>query len=128
VNIAVKQLQVTFDCAEPARMARFWCDVLGYVEAPDYGPSSAACSDPTGIGPRLYFQRVPEGKTVKNRMHLDVRAGTGLTGDARLTTLQAESARLRSLGATQVQLLPADEDNECCIVMQDIEGNEFCLD
>ena len=109
-------------------MARFWCDVLGYIEAPDDGPSSAACIDPAGVGPRLYFQRVPEGKTVKNRMHLDVRAGTGLTGDERLTTLQAESTRLRSLGATQVQLLSADEDNECCIVMQDIEGNEFCLD
>lgn len=109
-------------------MARFWCDVLGYVQAPGNGPSSAACFDPTDVGPRLYFQRVLEGKTAENRMHLDVRAGTGLTGAERLTTLQTESARLRSLGATQVQLLPADQDNECCIVMQDIEGNEFCLD
>lgn len=128
VNIGVRRVQVTFDCAEPARLARFWCDVLGYVEAPDFGPSSAACLDPTGVGPRLYFQRVPEGKTAKNRVHLDVRAGTGLTGDERLTTLQTESARLTALGARQVRLLPADEENECCIWMEDIEGNEFCLD
>lgn len=128
MSIGVRQVQVTFDCAEPVRMARFWCDVLGYVEAPDNDASSAACSDPTGIGPRLYFQRVPEGKTGKNRVHLDVRAGTGLTGDERMMRLQTESTRLTALGAMQVQLLPADQDNECCIVMQDMEGNEFCLD
>jgi hypothetical protein len=80
------------------------------------------------VGPRLFFQRVPEGKVVKNRVHLDVRAGTGLVGEERLTTLEAECTRLVTLGAVRVQLLAADEDNESCIVMQDIEGNEFCLD
>ena len=87
-----------------------------------------ACTDPTGVGPRLFFQRVPEGKVAKNRVHLDVRAGTGLVGDERLATLEAECARLVELGATHVNTLYADGINESCIVMQDIESNEFCLD
>lgn len=87
-----------------------------------------ACSDPSGTGPRLLFQRVPEGKVVKNRLHLDVRAGTGLVGAERLATLEAECARLVALGAVHVRTMRADGENESCIVMQDIEGNEFCLD
>ncbi len=141
----VRQVQVTFDCADPERVARFWCEVLGYVapEPPegfatwdDYNRSLPpeqrnswfACSDPTGAGPRLFFQRVPEGKVVKNRVHLDVRVGTGLAGEERLAALEAECARLLPLGAVRYRLLLADEDNESCLVMQDIEGNEFCLD
>jgi hypothetical protein len=142
---SVRQVQVAFDCAEPERVARFWCEVLGYVPPPppegfaswdDYNRSLPpedqdswfACSDPSGVGPRLYFQRVPEGKVVKNRVHLDVRVGTGLVGEERLATLKAESARLVALGAVQVRVLEADEENESCILMQDIEGNEFDLD
>jgi hypothetical protein len=125
---SVRQFQVTFDCAEPERVARFWCEVLGYVAPPeDQGPSFA-CTDPTGVGPRLYFQPVPEDKVVKNRLHLDVRVGTGLVGEERLNALEAECARLVPLGAVRVRLLPADDDNESCLVMQDVEGNEFCLD
>ncbi|GAA2997999.1 VOC family protein [Actinokineospora diospyrosa] len=142
---SVKQVQVTFDCAEPARVGRFWCEVLGYVLPPappgfadwdefdrtlppERQGAAYACVDPAGVGPRLYFQRVPEGKVVKNRVHLDVRVGTGLVREERLAALEAECARLIALGASRVQLLPADEDNESCIVMQDVEGNEFCLD
>jgi hypothetical protein len=129
---SVKQVQVTFDCAEPGRVARFWCEVLGYVMHPSMAElpvqEDSACVDPDGVGPRLYFQRVPEGKVVKNRVHLDVRVGTGLVGDERLATLEAEGARLIELGASRLWLLPADEENESCLVMQDIEGNEFCLD
>lgn len=141
----VRQVQVTFDCAQPRRVARFWCEVLGYVPAPppegfatwDDAEASlpaeerdawSACSDPTGAGPRLYFQRVAEGKVVKNRVHLDVRAGTGLAGAERLAALEAERDRLVALGATCVRVMVADEENESCIVMQDVEGNEFCLD
>ncbi|HEX5987805.1 MAG TPA: VOC family protein [Nocardioides sp.] len=140
---AVKQFQVTFDCASPERVARFWCEVLGYViPSPadawatweDYKASLpaeevdswCACVDPTGAGPRLFFQRVPEGKVVKNRVHLDVRVGTGLKGEERLTVLEAECARLIPLGATRVNLLYDGVDS--CIVMQDVEGNEFCVD
>ncbi|MFI0508631.1 hypothetical protein RKD19_000711 [Streptomyces canus] len=141
----IKQVQVTFDCAEPERVARFWCEVLGYVVPP--APEGFAtweefnhslppekrdawfvCSDPSGVGPRLFFQRVPEGKVVKNRVHLDVRVGTGLVGEERLATLEAECARLVALGAKRERVLLADEENESCIVMQDVEGNEFCLD
>ncbi|MEU6113380.1 VOC family protein [Streptomyces sp. NPDC047117] len=141
----IRQFQVTFDCAEPERLARFWCEVLGYVVPPppegfgtwdEYNRSlpperrdaGFVCSDPSGVGPRLYFQRVPEGKVVKNRVHLCVRVGTGMVGDERLAALEAECARLVPLGATRFRLLPADEENESCLVMQDIEGNEFCLD
>ncbi|QKV79676.1 VOC family protein [Amycolatopsis sp. Hca4] len=119
---SVRQVQVTFDCADPERVARFWSEVLGYELA------GTACSDPTGVGPRLYFQRVPESKVVKNRVHLDVRVGTGLVGEERLAALEAECARLEKLGAVRGQLLLADEENESCQNMQDIEGNEFCLD
>jgi hypothetical protein len=131
---SVKQFQVTFDCAEPERVARFWCEVLGYAappspeEPPEDQGAWFACTDPTGAGPRLLFQRVPEGKVVKNRVHLDVRVGTGLVGDERLAVLEAECARLVALGAVRVRLLLADDENESCLVMQDIEGNEFCLD
>lgn len=142
---SVKQVQVTFDCAKPERLARFWCEVLGYVvPAPPEGfatwddysstlpaekqDASFVCGDPTGVGPRLYFQRVPEGKVVKNRVHLCVRAGSGLVGEERLAALQAERTRLEALGAVCERVMLADEENESCIVMQDIEGNEFCLD
>jgi hypothetical protein len=142
---SVKQFQVTFDCAEPERVARFWCEALGYVVPPpppgfasweefdkalppERQGSAYACVDPSGVGPRLFFQRVPEGKVAKNRLHLDVRVATGLVGAERLAALEAEAGRLEALGAQRLQLLVADDQNESCQVMQDVEGNEFCLD
>ncbi|SDS07260.1 hypothetical protein SAMN04488570_1067 [Nocardioides scoriae] len=141
----VREFQVTFDCAEPERVARFWCEALGYVVPPppegfaswdefaatlppEQQDGAFACVDPTGKGPRLFFQRVPEGKTAKNRLHLDVRVGTGMVGQERLDALEAECARLLEAGATRVRLMEADGVNESCLVMQDVEGNEFCLD
>ena len=76
----------------------------------------------------MFFQRVPEGKVLKNRVHLDVRVGAGLVGEARLAKLNAEGDRLEAIGATRFQLQLADEENESCLTMLDIEGNEFCLD
>ena len=142
---SIKEFQVTLDCAEPVRLAAFWCEVLGYVLPPapegfdsweEYRRSVPieeqdryfACTDPTGKGPRVLFQRVPEGKVVKNRVHLDVRAGAGLVGEERLAKLNAEGDRLEAMGATRFQLQLADEENESCLTMLDIEGNEFCLD
>ena len=95
---------------------------------PEHQGSAFASHASSGVGPQLFFQRVPEGKVVKNRLHLDVRVGTGLVGEERLAALEAECARLVALGAVRVRLLPADDDNESCLVMQDIEGNESCLD
>ncbi|MEU6440512.1 VOC family protein [Streptomyces sp. NPDC047046] len=141
----IREVQITVDCADTIRLAAFWCEVLGYELPPlpddfasweEYArslpaeeqPGYFACSDPTGAGPRLLFQRVPEGKVVKNRVHIDVRAGKGLVGDERLATLQAEQARLEALGAVHLYTQLADDENESCVTMQDIEGNEFCLD
>ncbi|MDJ0385277.1 VOC family protein [Streptomyces sp. G-G2] len=142
---SIKQFQITFDCVEPERVARFWREVLGYVvppppdgfatwndfdraQPPEHQGPAFACIDPSDGGPRLFFQRVPEGKVVKNRLHLDVRVGTGLVGEERLAALEAACERLVALGAVRGQLLLADDDNESCLGMQDIEGNEFCLD
>ena len=143
---SVRQVQVTFDCEVPERVARFWCEVLGYVVPPpppgfadwdefnrslpvDKQDSAFACVDPTGAGPRLFFQRVPEGKTAKNRVHLDVRAAPGLEGDERMAALEAQCERLVSLGATRVERHePAPPMAAGHMVMEDPEGNVFCLD
>lgn len=141
----IRQVQITFDCKSPRRVAEFWKAVLGYVDPPiprgfeswdafdgslpmEQRDSGWACQDPNGVGPRLFFQRVPETKTTKNRVHLDVRVGAGLVGVERLAVLEREAARLEALGASRLYLLPADDVNESCLVMQDVEGNEFCLD
>ncbi|MBY8874238.1 VOC family protein [Micromonospora sp. PLK6-60] len=143
-----REVQVTVDCADPAGLAAFWADVLGYrVQDPPPGfatwdealdalgvpperrNDASAVVDPAGHGPRLFFQRVPEGKQAKNRVHLDVRAAPGLTGDARMAALEAEAARLVALGATRLgRHEPAPPLEAGHIVLADPEGNEFCLD
>ena len=144
--MTVREVQVTFDCADPRSLSEFWCEVLGYVIPPPppgfdswdafretlpehLRNSASACEDPDKHGPRVFFQRVPEGKTAKNRVHLDVRAAPGLEGEERMAALEAECERLVALGATRVE---RHEPNPPMagghIVMQDPEGNEFCLD
>lgn len=151
-----RQFQVTFDAHDPAAQSRFWRDVLDYVIPGPPGvvlaagqdpleawntfldrvgvPESdrntqSAIEDPTGVGPRVYFQQVPEDKVVKNRVHLDIRAAPGLRGDDRMAALEAECARLVALGATRLQRFdPAPPLSAGHIVMADPEGNEFCLD
>jgi hypothetical protein len=87
--------------------------------------SRSAVVDPDGAGPRIFFQRVPEPKTAKNRVHLDVRAGGDASGDARRERLTEEVQRLTELGAEQIRSV--DEMGEHWIVMRDPEGNEFCV-
>ena len=143
-----RDVQITFDCADPAELAAFWAEALGYhlqdppegfesweeaLEAMGVPPESrndaSAVLDPDGSRPRLFFQRVPERKQVKNRVHLDVRAAPGLEGDARMAALEAEAERLVSLGAARLQRYePAPPLGAGHIVMADPEGNEFCLD
>jgi catechol 2,3-dioxygenase-like lactoylglutathione lyase family enzyme len=143
-----REVQVTFDCADPASLAAFWAEVLGYqVQAPPEGFESwdaalesfgvppdrrndaSAVVDPDGAGPRVFFQRVPEGKQVKNRVHLDVRAAPGLAGEARMAALEAEGQRLVAHGATRLERYePAPPLNNGHLVIADPEGDEFCLD
>lgn len=146
---SVKAVQVTFDCADPGAQAEFWCAVLGYrIEPPPPGFDSwdaaldswgvpvehrndrSAASPPDGDdGPRLFFQKVPEGKVAKNRVHLDVRAAPGATGDDRMAALQSEADRLTPLGARLVRRVEPDGKLENGFIwMEDPEGNEFCLD
>ncbi|NDU76096.1 VOC family protein [Actinomadura sp. DSM 109109] len=143
-----RDVQITFDCADPAALAAFWAEALGYrVQDPPRGFASwdealeawgvppenrndaSAAVDPDGAGPRLFFQRVPEGKQAKNRVHLDVRAAPGLDGDERMAALEAEADRLASRGATRVRRYePKPPLAAGHILMADPEGNEFCLD
>src|SRR2546430_2230963 len=138
--------QVTFDCADPQTLSRFWAELLGYVEQPppegyatwpdwlrdmnipeDQWNSAGAVVDPAAAGPRIFFQRVPEGKVVKNRVHLDVNVGggRGTPLDERRRRVDSEAGRAMSLGARE--LYRQDERGEYHITMQDPEGNEFCL-
>ena len=121
---------IVFDCARPARLARFWAAVLDGYEVAPYDDDELARlrslgisdveDDPTvlvqrgaGEGPRLWFQLVPEPKRVKNRVHLDLRSDD----------VDAEVDRVLGLGARVL----VDQPNEDLIVLQDPEGNEFCL-
>jgi catechol 2,3-dioxygenase-like lactoylglutathione lyase family enzyme len=134
--------QVTFDCADPHAQARFWAQVFGTTVEDHSGfvaglvadgrlPAEetitidgrsafrdvAAVSDPTGTEPRLFFQRVPEGKVAKNRMHLDIR----VEDDQKA----AEVDRLVRLGASLVET--HSDRGPLTHVLRDPEGNEFCL-
>ncbi|ACU36953.1 VOC family protein [Actinosynnema pretiosum subsp. pretiosum] len=151
-----RHVQITFDCRSPKALSTFWREVLGYVHPGPPGvdlpegadplkawdeflerigvPESerddrSAIEDPEGRGPRLFFQRVPENKVVKNRVHLDVRVAPELRGEERMAALEAECARIVALGATRLgRTDPAPPLETGFIVVTDPEGNEFCLD
>jgi hypothetical protein len=139
-------IQVVIDCADPDRLATFWSAALGYkLQDPPQGyptwedwlrdmkipedewNSASAVVDPEGKGPRLYLQRVPEEKVVKNRVHLDLNVGGGRAEpmEKRKLRVDEEAERLVGEGARKVR--PMEERGEYWIVMQDPEGNEFCL-
>ena len=107
---------LTFDCADPVRVAAFWAQVLGFEPDDDDPEADAAyLADPSGRTRGIYFQTVPEPKVVKNRVHLDVRpAGT----------MDEEVERLRALGAEPIRLV---RERSTWTVMRDVEGNEFCV-
>jgi catechol 2,3-dioxygenase-like lactoylglutathione lyase family enzyme len=144
-----REVQITFDCADPARLAAFWAEVLGYRLQPppegfdswdaalesfgvprDQWNSRSALLPVEGDRPRVFFQRVPEGKAAKNRVHLDVRVAPGLEGDERMAALEAEAVRLAAFGATRAYRVEPDKATmeSGFITMHDLEGNEFCLD
>jgi hypothetical protein len=137
-------MQVTFDATDPDALARFWAEALpGYQLQPpppgfdswdaflaDNGVPPEHRNDASAIvgdGPRVFFQKVPEAKSAKNRVHLDLQAGGGpsVPLDEQRTRIQAEVARLEALGATVVG--HNAEMGVAWTVMTDPEGNEFCV-
>ncbi|GAA2123306.1 VOC family protein [Kocuria atrinae] len=107
---------VAIDSHDPAALARFWCEVLDYRV--DHVQDKFVSTLPSsGDGFRLDFIRVPEGKTVKNRLHLDLLP--------RDTDQQSEVARVEALGAYRVDVGQTSEDS--WVVLADPEGNEFCI-
>ena len=139
---------LTIDCARPRELAAFWALALGYEEKPppegfdswdawliEHGvpeeewDDGAYLTDPDGAGPSLSFLRVPEPKTVKNRVHLDVQIGGGRQTpfDQRWPRVLEESDRLVSAGASVVLEVCEPNGQPDHLVMADPEGNEFCL-
>lgn len=128
-----RNVQITFDCLDPAAQATFWAAVLGYPP-PDIGGTDDVMramgrtkggwyriEDPSGTRPILNFQRVPEPKTIKNRLHLDVTA----VGDEP-DSLEAEVERLVHLGATRHRVVT--DDAGTFFTLLDPERNEFCVE
>jgi predicted enzyme related to lactoylglutathione lyase len=105
---------VTFDCADPVRLADFWAGALGLTER-HVKEDEVLIADAEWGFPRLSFQLVPEAKAVKNRVHLDITA----------ERLDVEVDRLRDLGATVLKIVEREEFG--WVVMHDPESNEFCV-
>jgi hypothetical protein len=139
-------IQVVVDCHDPAALSQFWAEALGYrLQPPPEGHESwpeflnsigvpesewnaaSAAVDPDGVGPRFYFQRVPEAKTVKNRIHVDLNVGGDPWTDPleRRQRIDAEVERLHRLGASVAWR--TDTEHEYFVTMRDPEGNEFCV-
>jgi hypothetical protein len=144
--------QLTIDCADPERLVPFWADALGYVPEPPPGGHSSwraywvemgvpeeelegvgdtpeSIVDPTGKGPRVWFQHVPEPKTGKNRLHFDLKVGGGRSVPlaARTERVTATVERLTKAGATVLRVTDEPESERYSVLMQDPEGNEFCV-
>ena len=139
--------QLVIDCTDPEPLARFWASALGYeLEAPpagfatwddwrrdigvpeaELGGGADCIVDPEGSGPRIWFQVVPDRKTIKNRLHIDVNASGGREHPlaTRRQRVDAEAKRLSELGATMVCVLSQDGLDHYAVAMQDPEGNEF---
>jgi hypothetical protein len=142
-------IQITIDCADPTKLAEFWAQALHYqVQQPPTGYSSwdqflqergvpqeewnkaSAIVDPDGKGPRIFFQLVPEGKIVKNRLHLDLnisRAFPDADEAQKHQVVDDEVERLKALGARELYRINEPQLDDYWITLADIEGNEFCV-
>ncbi|MFC0863417.1 VOC family protein [Sphaerimonospora cavernae] len=146
-------LQLTIDCADPRRLVAFWSEALGYVPEPppgghatwrDYwadmgvpeeelpvgaGESPESIVDPTGQGPRVWFQQVPEPKVAKNRVHLDLKVGGGRDVPLAIRTQRVTTVveRLTTAGAAVLRIMDEPDMEYYAVVLQDPEGNEFCV-
>lgn len=145
--------QLTIDCADPGRLVEFWANALPTyrVEPPPGGAATwnehwrsigvpdaeldpdrdnaDSLTDPLGQGPRIWFQQVPEVKSIKNRLHLDLLVGGGRTVPLpeRRARVLAEEQRLIAAGASRIRVLEGDGVDHFGVVLADPEGNEFCL-
>ncbi|MDP9183429.1 MAG: VOC family protein [Actinomycetota bacterium] len=150
VTLPPHGIQIAIDCHDPEPLVAFWCLALGYrpkpppeafatwrawylsVGVPEEELGEGDCQDrvedPTGTGPSIWFQPVPEPKTVKNRVHLDIRLSESRSVPVaeRAERVEAKAAELEAAGATRLRLLDGTEGHYG-VVMQDPEGNEFCL-
>ncbi|MGX1749945.1 VOC family protein [Glutamicibacter protophormiae] len=144
-------IQLTIDCANPQLMVDFWGEALGYVpEPPPAGHASwraywqdmgvpeeelppgagdlpESIIDPDGRGPRIWFQQVPEPKTLKNRWHFDLKVGggQGVPMATRVARVGAAAERLTARGALILAIHNEPAMGHYAIAMQDPEGNEF---
>jgi len=143
--------QLVIDCADPGRLVRFWAEALDYrvpdppqefatwrefylsIGVPEEELTDGDCADrladPKGAGPDIWFQIVPERKTIKNRIHFDLRVsgGRALPLQTRRERVEAEVTRLEALGATRVHTIPDEGLDHYAVLMNDPEGNEFCV-
>jgi glyoxalase superfamily protein len=141
------RFQLVIDCADPEPLAHFWAAALGYeLEPPpdgfaswdsyrrdlgvpeaELGTGADCIVDPSGQGPRIWFQVVPERKVAKNRWHLDigVSGGRAVAIETRKQRVDAEAARLADLGALLVGVHETEGLDHYAVAMKDPEGNEF---
>jgi hypothetical protein len=136
------RIDLTLDCADAQLLAAFWKTALGYIDEPPPAPfttreewfaqfdlpedesvdDGAWLCDPAGHGPRLSILRVPEPKTAKNRLHIDIRVPGQGSPDERWARIKAESERLLKAGGSRLKEFEGHH-----VVMADPEGNEFCV-
>jgi hypothetical protein len=142
--------QITIDAADPDSQCRFWAAALGYavpaapaghatwhdyyralgVPEDELGAGDDRLADPAGDGQPIWFQKVPEPKSVKNRIHLDIRASGergAIPRETRRERVDAEVARLVGLGATTMRVHDEEGLDHYAVTLQDPEGNEFCV-
>jgi hypothetical protein len=139
--------QLVIDCTSPEPLAHFWAEALHYVIAAppagfdawddfyrsigvpeeELGVGADVIVDPNGEGPRIWFQIVPETKSIKNRLHIDVNAsgGRGSSLEIRRERVEAEAVRLISLGATRLRTNVEEGLDHYAVALADPEGNEF---
>ena len=141
--------QLTIDANDPAALARFWGQALGYQPMPPTEPDTTwhqhyrgrlagkaafddRIFDPAGLRPPIWFQQVPETKAGKNRLHLDLyptQRDNALAMDRRVAVVEAKVDEVVGLGASVERRTRYDdpEDPVYFVVMHDPEGNEFCI-
>jgi Glyoxalase-like domain len=141
--------QLTIDASDPAVLAAFWAQALGYQPVPPTEPATTwhalyrarlggnaafddRLFDPDGVRPPIWFQRVPEAKAGKNRLHLDLYPtgrDNALSMERRIEIVEAKATELVEAGAS-VECRTRDDDPQdptYFVVMHDPEGNEFCI-